>query len=360
MKKLLFFLISSFLFLFLQSCTEKISDTSNHEHKVPFLTRTYDKLTCQYNFYKGFWDLEKGKLSFGNEQAIEVKGENFDVRWDGNMNIIVESIDNKNIAANCFEPGLNIKKVNSGYQCIEASLIDNNNKIYRITNHTNQITQNYIFEIEMDGVKESIPIKPSFEKEYMVVRPLALHIKNDRAELYLELSFVPDENKPWEHGYAIVKGIYSGTNGIEWRIVSRDIGIGEAGAGVSMIEYNENVIIADQYGRLKLLNLEDGTVEELETLNEKIEQFHKKYVHRTEFQKPPELYRYKDFLIVKDAPAVPDSQPVVYILAVREGRAIGEIIAQGNKVTVFKDGIVTEKRSLDGRHQPFAWIFPEG
>jgi hypothetical protein len=182
----------------------------------------------------------------------------------------------------------------------------------------------------------------------------------NRAELYLELSFVPDENKPWEHSYAIVKGIYSGTNGIEWSVVSKDIGISEAGAGVSMIEYNENVIIADQYGRLKLLNLEDGTVEELETLNEKIEQFHKKYVHRTEFQKPPELYRYKDFLIVKDAPAVPDSQPVVYILAVREGRAIGEIIAQGNKVTVFKDGIVTEKRSLDGRHQPFAWIFPEG
>lgn len=59
-------------------------------------------------------------------------------------------------------------------------------------------------------------------------------------------------------------------------------------------------------------------------------------------------------------PAVLGSQPIVYILAAKEGKAIGEIIAKGNKVTVFKDGIVTEKKSLESRHQPFTWIFPGG
>lgn len=96
-----------------------------------FLTKSYDKRAYQYNFYKGFWDIEKGKLFFSNDQAIQVKGENFDIKWDDNMNIIVKLIDNRNISVVCFEPNLNIKKVNHNYQSIEASSTDNNNETYR-------------------------------------------------------------------------------------------------------------------------------------------------------------------------------------------------------------------------------------
>ncbi|MEW6275771.1 MAG: hypothetical protein AB1556_11790 [Bacillota bacterium] len=363
MKKLLFFLIFSSLFL--QGCIEKVSNTSNqtfkiNEHTVPFLTKSCDERAGQYNFYKGVWDIEKGKLIFSNDKTIEVKGDGFDIKWDGNMNIIIKSVDNKNITIDHVETGLNIKKVNYNYNCIEVSSNNDNTETYRIVNHPNQSTQpnDYIFEVKRNGVVRTIPIKPSFDKEYTILRPLGLHIKNDRTEFYFELFYIPNESKPWEHSCAIVKGIYGGINSIDWSVVSKDIGIVEAGAGVSMVEYNENVIIAEQNGRLKQLKLEDGSIKELEIYNTKIEQFHKKYVHSSYYNKPPELYRYKDFLIVKDEPAILGSQPVVYILAAKEDKIIGEIIANGKRITVFKDGIVTEKKSLESRYQPFTWVFP--
>lgn len=357
MKLLLCFVMFSLLFV--QGCVkEKTSKTSyqtigTEENSIPYLKRTFDEHSDQYVFSKGAWDIENGKLIFSNKQYFVTNENDGFLKWDGNSNIIIPTSGITNIKTDHINPGLTVKRV-PNYKDIEVESTNDNKTIYRIMFSN----EDCVLETEKNGVKKTIQLKPPFDKNYTITRAIGFQTKSAGTVFYLELFYIPDDNKSSKHSCAIVRGNYSETNNIDWSVVSRDIQVTESGAGVSMVEYDGNIIIAEQNGRIKQLKLDDGTVKDLEIFNGKIRQFRKNYVYSSESEQPPILYKYKDLLIVKDEPAVTGSQPVVYVLCAKKDKILGEIIENDQKITVYKNDIVTEEKSFNSKYPASTWVFP--
>lgn len=155
---------------------------------------------------------------------------------------------------------------------------------------------------------------------------------------------------------------------MNWKALSGDLGITEAGAGTIMVKYNDQVIIGEQGGDVKGVN-PNGEIILLDKINNLINAFRKEYVKATECASPPYLYTYKGTLIVEWTPVVLEQKeingqlqqqliPIAYITAVKDDRVLGEIKIYKEKMIVIREGKITQETSLAGWKLP-GWQFPQ-
>jgi hypothetical protein len=97
--------------------------------------------------------------------------------------------------------------------------------------------------------------------------------------------------------------------------------------------------------------------------------FARKYAARTEAATPPDLTAYKDTLIVSWRPPALEEEyasgelldkvvPVSCTLAVRDGKVLGEIDVGRGRLTVLKDGRLTQALWLSCPAKALGWVFP--
>ncbi len=160
----------------------------------------------------------------------------------------------------------------------------------------------------------------------------------------------------------------SGTNA-NYRVVSSDLGIFEAGAGTTMTKYGNTIYIGHQEGSVAAVDLTTGKVTEQAAITGAIRQFANLYAPRVECMTPPSFAAYGEYLLVSWQPAalatrLVDNQvsdQMVFarcILAVRAGKVEGQIYAREGRAYVLKGDQVTQTIETLDEYALRGWVLP--
>lgn len=330
--------------------TEKQS--GSRIEKIPFI---YD-IPAQTEPVKiciGSWDFKNGKVNLDGKEIMSINSdEDYGLWWDGGDRI-----------------GVSFSSSMSSYDVIE------NLSNYRLTvlekplwsfgdklKCPSDINETYVVEYDSfdnypvleihqsDGI-EKIKLKPDISDDIAGFRCVAVLPRRDNIDVILEFN----------NGLALAR-----VNGqdVKWKIISDDIDVVEAGAGTRMARVGERIIIAEQDATVKTVDIKTGNILPYQTVDNHIKDFAKENIYQMEFQSPPQVYGYKDIVIVSWTPAAIENEeilkfiPMRYILAVKDNNVLGEIKLIRDKLYVIKDNKVKQVINIDGKTFP-RWQFPQ-
>jgi len=144
-----------------------------------------------------------------------------------------------------------------------------------------------------------------------------------------------------------------------------------AGAGARFGRAGSRVYVAHPGADVSYWDISTGEVGRDESLTSLLKAYETEYVSERECLTPPTLHGFRGTLVVVYCPAayIPqlDSSgneigrefiQTMYIVAMRNGKVVGEVICHRGKLTVEKDGVVTQETDLTPEYTG-EWQFPD-
>ena len=155
---------------------------------------------------------------------------------------------------------------------------------------------------------------------------------------------------------------------LEWDCLCADLGIQEAGPGATMARVKDTVYFAEPVGPIRYLEIQSKKTGICSLATLALDAFKAQLDSEPLWASPPDLTAYGDTLLVQYVPGLPPGpieggslsgspQLAAYLLAVRDGEVVGEVIYQHGKLTVLSGGkAVLEVPAGAGLAPP--WRFP--
>lgn len=334
---------------------------------VPFFVRKINPLDDrQQEVFLGCWDLYQGKIQFEDIPLFKTSNGHYRLFWNGGNEILIAPERNDgNILITDQNPRVNLRKldVEADFDTLVKYSPDSDKTV---AVYKPKWDEKPVLKIQKGEHVENTILDPAY-LPVDLLSPVGLAFEDYKIKVFMEFSSKPKENGGSSFG--ILMGSYDGKD-VVWRILSKDIGVMEAGAGTRMVKHQNKIVISEQDGRIKTLDIDNEKIHLLNNVSNYITDFQNKYIKETECQVPPSVFSYNEMLIINWVPAVVSSKeigpgiadnfvPTAAVLAVKYDQIIGEIKANRNMIIVSKNGQVTDKKQINWYMFPTSWQFPQ-
>lgn len=341
---------------------------------IPFLTVDKAQETAQglgaYPVARAAWDLEAGRLLFPERHLFEVRAEpafgSFFFSWDSGERVAL--IPEKGSDLSFTEPPGSPVEILAGANAaagLDLVLAPSGRSEILIVRGQRGPETTAELEIRSAAGAKKVPLTPDWDRQVELFRPVAAEWAGADIKAYFEFTRVDSRGEPC---YGLAEATWS-PGGVRWRVIAEDLPIFEAGAGTRMAKLGETIYIATQEARVLAVDTKSGRIASCPAIEAALGAFAKKYAGRTEAAVPPNLAVYEDTLIVTWRPPALEEEyasgelrdrivPVSCTLAVRDGEVLGEIDVARGRLTVLKDGCLTQALWLSCPAKALDWVFP--
>ncbi|HHV57943.1 MAG TPA: copper amine oxidase N-terminal domain-containing protein [Firmicutes bacterium] len=341
---------------------------------VPFLTVDKAQETAQdlgaYPVARAVWDLEAGRLLFPGRRLFEVRAKpasgSFFFSWDGGERVAL--VPEKGSDLSFTEPPGSPAEILAGANA--AAGLDlvlapgGRSEILIVRGQRGPETAAELEIRSAAGVKK-VPLTPDWDRQVELFRPVAAGWAGEQVKAYFEFTRADSQG---ELRYGLAEALWS-PGGVGWSVIADDLPIFEAGAGTRMAKLGDTIYIATQDAKVLAVDTRSGRVASCPAVDAALAVFARKYAARTEAATPPDLTAYKDTLIVSWRPPALEEEyasgelrdkivPVSCTLAVRDGEVRGEVDVARGRLTVLKDGRLTQALWLSCPGKALDWVFP--
>jgi hypothetical protein len=342
--------------------------------RIPFLIVDKAQETAQglgaYPVARAAWDLEAGRLLFPGRRLFEVRAKpasgSFFFSWDGGE--LVALVPEKGSELSLTEPPGSPAEILAGANA--AAGLDlvlapsGRSEILIVRGQRGPETAAELEVRSAAGVKK-VPLTPDWDRQVELFRPVAAEWAGADIKAYFEFTRADSRGKPY---YGLAEAIWS-PGGVRWSVIAEHLPIFEAGAGTRMAKLGSTIYIATQEAKVLAMDVKSGNITSCPAVDAALAGFARKYAGRTEAATPPDLTAYKDTLIVSWRPPALEEEyasgelldkivPVSCTLAVRDGEVRGEIDVARGRLTVLKDGRLTQALWLSCPAKALDWVFP--
>ncbi|HHV57942.1 MAG TPA: copper amine oxidase N-terminal domain-containing protein [Firmicutes bacterium] len=341
---------------------------------VPFLTVDKAQETAQglgaYPVTRAAWDLEAGRLIFPGRHLFEVRAKpafgSFFFSWDGGERVAL--IPEKGSDLSFTEPPGSPAEILAGANAaagLDLVLAPSGRSEILIVRGQRGPETTAELEIRSAAGVKKVPVTPDWDRQVELFRPVAAEWAGAQVKAYFEFTRADSRG---ELRYGLAEATWS-PGGVRWRVIANDLPIFEAGAGTRMAKLGDTIYIATQEAKVLAVDTKSGQVASCPAVDAALAVFARKYAGRTEAATPPDLTAYKDTLIVSWRPPALEEEcasgdlldkivPMSCTLAVRGGEVRGEIDVARGRLTVRKDGRLTQALWLSCPAKALDWVFP--
>jgi hypothetical protein len=341
---------------------------------IPFLTVDRAQRIAQdlgaYPVARATWDLEAGRLLFPGRCLFEVRAEpafgSFFFSWDGGERVAL--VPEKGSELSFTEPPGSPAEILSGANAaagLDLVLAPSGRSDILIVRGQRGPETTAELEIRSPAGAKKVSLIPDWDRQVELFRPVAAEWAGAQIKAYFEFTRVDSRGEPC---YGLAETTWS-PGGVRWRVIAEDLPIFEAGAGTRMAKQGETIYIATQEAKVLAVDTRSGRVAPCPAVDAALAMFARKYAARTEAATPPDLTAYKDTLIVSWRPPALEEEyangelldkvvPASCTLAVRDGKVLGEIDVGRGRLTVLKDGRLTQALWLSCPAKALDWVFP--
>jgi hypothetical protein len=211
---------------------------------------------------------------------------------------------------------------------------------------------------------------PVFPLDMPEGQPVSLAVSPDRTEFVVFVHAADSVSAPWGLMPATLRRYVLTAKGLSLASSSPKFETQMAGAGSTFGRAGDRVYAVEAGGRAQYWDLVSEEILADETLPGLLKAYDEAYAPNRECLSPPYLYGYRGALVVVYYPAAYDAvrdaagneigtKPyrTMYVVAMREGEVVGEIILHRGKLTVRKGGAVTQETDLAPEYTG-DWQFP--
>jgi len=341
---------------------------------IPFLTVDRAQRIAQdlgaYPVARATWDLEAGRLLFPGRCLFEVRAEpafgSFFFSWDGGERVAL--VPEKGSELSFTEPPGSPAEILSGANAaagLDLVLAPSGRSDILIVRGQRGPETTAELEIRSPAGAKKVSLIPDWDRQVELFRPVAAEWAGAQIKAYFEFTRADSRG---DLRYGLAEATWS-PGGVRWRVIADDLPIFEAGAGTRMAKLGDTIYIATQEAKVLAVDTRSGRVAPCPAVDAALAMFARKYAARTEAATPPDLTAYKDTLIVSWRPPALEEEyangelldkvvPASCTLAVRDGKVLGEIDVGRGRLTVLKDGRLTQALWLSCPAKALDWVFP--
>ena len=314
--------------------------------------------------FQGWWDVRNGSIDLG-QGAFEIRGGLLRAAWDGGNKITILAEQG---APSLVEgsPLMRQSPLRVGVEEMDSTFVNlmrapssgtAAQKLTKAKDRDAWVLENRA-QSGTGAVTTVTLASPWAGTTFM--RPVAIDAAGEAIKVYFETWKTP--------ACGLAEATVTGT-AVNYRLVSPDLGIFEAGAGTTMMKWGNSIFIGKQEGSAVSVDLATGKITEEAVITDGLRRFANLYAQRQECPVPPSFAGYGDTLLVSWevpalAPWVADGQvwdhivPARCVLAVRDGQVVGRMYAREGKVLVLKGEQVTQTIDTLDQAAFTGWVLP--
>jgi hypothetical protein len=309
---------------------------------IPFISCVEQDTNINYTLHQ--WSLRNGTIAFSENPLFSASENCIDsLIWNGNQEILVPPSVEPCITVpngSSLHPLYVLPKTSLSIQRILRPNLSIQLSIQDYGKHTQATAEYYGYK------QDKITLSPDLEKytNAVLIRPIDAIEVEATTYLYLQFAWLDHETNL---KFGIIEGQWSDQS-LLWRIVTDDIEFQETGKGSNVVVCQGRIWFALLDGSIRSVVLHNGSIENQETFEAKIDPGTEKSIQA-------ELFRYQNAVIMKKMYA----QSSCKILVVENNTPTSRIEATKDFVTIFQN----EKETMiyqneDGYKNPSNWLFP--
>jgi hypothetical protein len=313
---------------------------------IPFISCIEQDTNTSYILHQ--WSLRNGTIAFSDNPLFNSSENCIDsLVWNGDQEILLPpSVESSITVSNgsSFHPLYIRPKTSLSIQRILRPNLSIQLSIQDYSKHTQATAEYYGYK------QDKITLRPDIEKytNAVLIRPLDAIEIEATTYLYFQFAWLDHETNL---KFGIVEGQWSDQS-LLWRIVSDDIEFQEAGKGSNVVVCQGRIWFALLDGSIRSVMLHNGSIENQETLEARID---------LDTDKPiqAELFRYQNAVIMKKV----YSQSSCKILVVENNTPTSRIEVTKDFITIFQNEKETmvyqnEDSFKNSYKNPSNWLFP--